>query len=101
MSNRPLRILIVGAGRIGSLHGEIVAHETPGAELVGVSDTSSVVAWALGQQLSVPVVTLEDALSRRDGDAVAVCTSTDTHVDVIIRIAQAGKAIFCEKPISL
>ena len=34
-------------------------------------------------------------------DAVAICTSTDTHVDYIIDAAEAGKAIFCEKPISL
>jgi myo-inositol 2-dehydrogenase/D-chiro-inositol 1-dehydrogenase len=101
MSNRPLRIVILGAGRIGSLHGEIVAHETPGAQLVGVSDISSVAASTLGQRLSVPVMTLDEALSRSDVDAVAVCTSTDTHVDTIRRVAHAGKAIFCEKPISL
>ena len=34
-------------------------------------------------------------------DAVAICSSTDTHVDLLVRAAEAGKAIFCEKPISL
>ena len=101
MSEGALRIVVLGAGRIGSLHAEIVAHETPGAELAGVSDVAPAAAATLGQRLSVPVITLEDALSRSDVDAVAVCTSTDTHVDAIIRIARAGKAIFCEKPISL
>ena len=36
-----------------------------------------------------------------DADAVAICTSTDTHVDVMVAAAEAGRAIFCEKPISL
>lgn len=101
MNHRPLGVVILGAGRIGSLHAEIVAHETPGAELIGVSDTSPAVAQALGRRLSVPAMTLDEALSRADVGAIAVCSSTDSHVDAIIRVAHAGKAIFCEKPISL
>jgi myo-inositol 2-dehydrogenase/D-chiro-inositol 1-dehydrogenase len=101
MSKEPVRVVVLGAGRIGSLHAEIVAHEVPGVELVGVSDTSALAAAALGQRLSVPVVTFDDALGRADVDAIAVCTSTDGHVDAIVRAAQARKAIFCEKPISL
>ena len=101
MSHRSLGVVILGAGRIGSLHAEIVAHETPGAELIGVSDTSPAVAQALGRRLSVPAMTLDEALSRADVAAIAVCSSTDSHVDAIIRAAHAGKAIFCEKPISL
>jgi myo-inositol 2-dehydrogenase/D-chiro-inositol 1-dehydrogenase len=94
-------VVVLGAGRIGSLHAEIVAHETPGAELVGVSDAVPVAADALGHRLAVPVVTLEDIVSNGAVDAVAVCTSTDSHVEAIVRLARAGKAIFCEKPISL
>ena len=30
-----------------------------------------------------------------------ICTSTDTHADLIVKAAQAGKHIFCEKPVSL
>ena len=96
-----MRVVVLGAGRIGSLHAEIVAHETPGAQLVGVSDISSEAARRLGEQLKVPVVSIDDVVSRRDVDAVAVCTSTDTHVGLIIRLARAGIPIFCEKPISL
>jgi myo-inositol 2-dehydrogenase/D-chiro-inositol 1-dehydrogenase len=94
-------VVILGAGRIGSLHAEIVARETPGAELVGVCDTEPSVAQALGRRLSTPVLTFDEVVNRPDVDAVAVCTSTDTHTDAIIRLAQSGKAIFCEKPISL
>ncbi|HCB37902.1 MAG TPA: inositol 2-dehydrogenase, partial [Acidimicrobiaceae bacterium] len=34
-------------------------------------------------------------------DAVAVCASTDAHVDLLIQSVAAGKAVFCEKPVSL
>ena len=44
---------------------------------------------------------VEELLGRPDVDAVAICTSTDTHADLIVAAARAGKAIFCEKPVSL
>jgi myo-inositol 2-dehydrogenase / D-chiro-inositol 1-dehydrogenase len=55
----------------------------------------------VGAALGVPVASsLEEALSI-DADAVAICTSTDTHIDVMVAAAEAGRAIFCEKPVSL
>src|SRR6185312_9073158 len=36
-----------------------------------------------------------------DLDAVAICSSSDTHVDLLLAAAEAGKAVFCEKPVSL
>jgi len=44
---------------------------------------------------------LDDAVNAEDVDAVAICTSTDTHVDAMVAASAAGRAIFCEKPISL
>ena len=56
------------------------------------------VAGALG----VPVAASLDELLNSDAiDAVAICTSTDTHVGLLVAAAASGKAIFCEKPISL
>jgi len=40
-------------------------------------------------------------IAAKDVDAVLICTSTDTHADLIDRSAKAGKAIFCEKPVDL
>ncbi len=42
-----------------------------------------------------------ELLADGDIDAVAICSPTPTHVPLIVQAAQAGKAIFCEKPISL
>ncbi|MEJ7720082.1 MAG: Gfo/Idh/MocA family oxidoreductase [Ilumatobacteraceae bacterium] len=53
-------------------------------------------------RLGVSVAATVDELVEADGvDAVAICTSTDTHVEMIVRAAAAGRHVFCEKPIAL
>lgn len=101
MTTPQLRIGIIGAGRIGSLHGDIVAHEVPGATLAAVADVMPDPAVRLSNRLGVRAVSVDDMIESPDIDAVAICTSTDSHVEFIMRAAAAGKAIFCEKPISL
>jgi myo-inositol 2-dehydrogenase/D-chiro-inositol 1-dehydrogenase len=44
---------------------------------------------------------IDELLGADDVDAVAICSSTDTHADLIVAAAGSGKAIFCEKPVSL
>jgi myo-inositol 2-dehydrogenase/D-chiro-inositol 1-dehydrogenase len=49
-----------------------------------------------------PVAASADELVASPGvDAVAICSATDTHVDLVVLAAEAGKPIFCEKPVSL
>ena len=101
-STTPLRIAVLGVGRIGKMHAEIIARQIPGAALAMVQDVNGDGARAVGTELGVPFTTdLADVWSNADVDAVAICSSTDTHVDLLIGAARAGKAIFCEKPISL
>ncbi len=96
-----VRIGVLGVGRIGRMHAEIIAGEIDGAAVAGVFDVNDAAASAVADALRVPVMTVEEMLAAPDVDAVAVCSSTDTHVDLIERAAAAGKAIFCEKPVSL
>jgi myo-inositol 2-dehydrogenase / D-chiro-inositol 1-dehydrogenase len=97
-----LRIAVLGAGRIGKMHAELIARQVPGASLAMVQDIVGDAAAAVGKQFDVPHTTeVEAVLSSADVDAVAICSSTDTHVPFMIAAANAGKAIFCEKPISL
>ncbi|MBK5332663.1 MAG: inositol 2-dehydrogenase [Ilumatobacteraceae bacterium] len=97
-----LRIAVLGAGRIGKMHAELLARQVPGASLAMVQDIVGDAGAAVGQQFDVPHTTEVDAvLSSANVDAVAICSSTDTHVPFMIAAAKAGKAIFCEKPISL
>ena len=99
---KPVRVGVLGVGRIGAMHAELIARRVPGAQLAGVYDAHRPTAEAVGRQLGAPVAqTVQELLSDPAVDAVAICSSTDTHVDLLIAAAEAGKAIFCEKPISL
>jgi myo-inositol 2-dehydrogenase/D-chiro-inositol 1-dehydrogenase len=88
---------VIGVGRIGRLHAGLLAREVPGATLVAVHDADAGAAASIG----VRACGLDELLADPGVDAVAICSSTGTHADLIVAAAQAGKAIFCEKPISL
>jgi myo-inositol 2-dehydrogenase / D-chiro-inositol 1-dehydrogenase len=98
----PLRVGVLGVGRIGRMHARLLAHQVPGAALGMVFDIDGGMAEAVADELAVVAAnTIDDVLAAPDLDAVAICTSTDTHVDLLVAAAGSGKAIFCEKPISL
>lgn len=89
-----------GAGRIGAIHAAGLA-ASPGARLRYVIDVDAKAAKALADRYGADVTSTESALSDRSVDAVIIASSTDTHADLAIAAAEAGKAIFCEKPIDL
>jgi len=96
-----LRFGVIGAGRIGKIHAENLATRIPGVEVAAIADVDLKSAQELAVRLHVPVA-VEDyhaILSDPTIDAVAICSSTDTHAKIVIEAAQAGKHIFCEKPI--
>jgi len=96
-----LRVGVIGAGRIGQLHAHLLATEVPGARLAAVADVVPELAAQLAGRLGVPVMTAGQMMAADDLDAVAICSPTPTHVELIIEAAGSKKAIFCEKPISL
>jgi myo-inositol 2-dehydrogenase/D-chiro-inositol 1-dehydrogenase len=97
-----LRIGVVGSGRIGRMHADLLARRVPGAAVTRVHDVREDSARDLAETLGVVAAgELDELLGAGDVDAVAICSSTDTHADLIVAAAQAGKAIFCEKPVSL
>ena len=101
-SRPPVRVGVLGTGRIGRLHAQLLAKEVEGATLVVVADAVRESAERVGAELGVSVAAgTDEVLTSDEVDAVAICSSTDTHVDLVIRAARAGKAIFCEKPVSL
>jgi myo-inositol 2-dehydrogenase/D-chiro-inositol 1-dehydrogenase len=102
MSDR-LRCAVLGAGRIGRIHAANLARHVDGAELVAIVDVDRRAAEDLAERLRVPIAAerYEEILARDDIDAVAVCTPTSTHYDVIMASAVAGKQIFTEKPVDL
>src|SRR5882757_4462345 len=91
---------IIGAGRIGKIHGGNVAARSD-SEVVFVADADPAAGAALAQATGGKVAEVDAILASKDVDAVAICSPTDTHADLIERAARAKKAIFCEKPIHL
>jgi len=89
-----------GAGRIGTIHaGNITA--SGAAALRYVVDVDRKAATALARRHGAKVTDTATALADPEVDAVLIASSTDTHADLAIAAARAGKAIFCEKPIDL
>src|SRR4051812_33643993 len=97
-----VRIGVIGVGRIGRMHAALLDRQIHGASLAAVHDPNEEFARDVAGSLGVPAAAdVDDLLASADVDAVAICSSTDTHADLIVAAAQAGKAIFCEKPVSL
>jgi len=96
-----MKLGLIGAGRIGKLHGEIVTYHIPGVDIKMVADIFADQAKEWADELSIANLTTDytDILKDPEIDAVLICSSTDTHAQMIIEAADAGKHIFCEKPI--
>lgn len=95
-----MRFGIIGAGRIGKIHGGNVAARRD-SQVAYVADADPAAAAALAKATGAKVAAVDAMLASKDVDAVAICSPTDTHADLIERAARAKKAIFCEKPIDL
>jgi myo-inositol 2-dehydrogenase / D-chiro-inositol 1-dehydrogenase len=98
-----LKLGLIGAGRIGSLHAEHLTTRIPSARLIMVADVFEDAAKGCAERYGIPFATQDyrDVLSHPDIQAIVVCSSTATHAQVIEEAALAGKHIFCEKPIAL
>jgi len=93
-------VALFGAGRIGKIHGGNVVRQ-PGVRLKHVVDVNADAARALASTLGAGVADVATAMDDPAVKAVVIASSTDTHADLILRAAAAGKAIFCEKPVDL
>jgi myo-inositol 2-dehydrogenase/D-chiro-inositol 1-dehydrogenase len=94
------KIALIGAGRIGRIHAANVAAH-PDLQLAYVVDPIADSAKSAAASFGAKTTDLDGALGDPSIDGVIVASSTDTHLDFSLRAAQAGKAIFCEKPIDL
>jgi myo-inositol 2-dehydrogenase/D-chiro-inositol 1-dehydrogenase len=103
LNRERLNVGIIGAGRIGRVHAESLAFRLPEARIVAITDVNREAAQAVAVRCGIPKVvdSSEELLSDPEIDAVLICSSTDTHAELIMRAAKAGKHIFCEKPIAL
>ncbi len=95
-----LRFGLLGAGRIGQIHGRNIAAAAD-ARLLAIADVDRKAAAALAESTGAEVRDAEAIIDAGDIDAILIGTPTDTHADLIEAGARAGKAVFCEKPVDL
>ncbi len=91
---------VVGAGGIAGMHLQSIA-SIENASVIAITDTDLDACTRRQEEFEIPVVSPTiDALLEQNPDAILVCTPTFTHCDIVSQAAQAGKYIFCEKPMA-
>ena len=99
MSN--INVGIIGAGRIGQIHAKNLSSHIPNTKVLAIADKYIDAAKACAFECNILDIEEDyhSILENKDIDAIFICSSTDTHAQIIIEGAEAGKDIFCEKPI--
>jgi myo-inositol 2-dehydrogenase/D-chiro-inositol 1-dehydrogenase len=97
-----LKIGIIGAGRIGKVHAESISNYVKGAEVKAIADpflNEDTKEWAKAMGIAHVYTDYQKILKDAEIDAVLICSSTDTHSPISIEAINAGKHVFCEKPV--
>jgi myo-inositol 2-dehydrogenase / D-chiro-inositol 1-dehydrogenase len=94
-----MRVALIGVGRIGMSHAEVLQAHPDVTDLV-ITDVDAARARTVADKLGATAVgTVDEAL--RGVDAVMIAAPTDAHAELIVRGARAGLPVFCEKPVAL
>jgi myo-inositol 2-dehydrogenase/D-chiro-inositol 1-dehydrogenase len=98
----PVRIGLVGAGRIGTSHATLLAQRVPAAQLVTVADPRPEAARALATAVGArPASDPAEIFSDPEVEAVVITAASVAHAELVTAAAAAGKAVFCEKPMGM
>ena len=99
---KKLKIGIIGVGRLGYEHACNIANRVPGSELVAIADANFDRAKQVAEELGVTAVYNDPKALCADPnvEAVAIITNTASHVEMIKIAMDAGKHVFCEKPLA-
>lgn len=97
-----MRFALIGCGVIGTHHAATIAKLGQRAELVLAVDEVAERAHKLAAEHGIDSATsVHEALTRHDVDAVAVCTPSGLHADIVIAALEAGKHVVVEKPLDV
>ena len=101
--DKKLNVGIIGVGRIGKVHTMSILNHIPQVRLKGFTDQHENLAREWAKETGVEKVYRDyrEMLADAEMDAVLICSSTDTHAEISIAAAEAGKHVFCEKPLDL
>jgi myo-inositol 2-dehydrogenase/D-chiro-inositol 1-dehydrogenase len=99
----PLKIGVIGLGRMGQLYAHTLMTQVAGVQLYAVAETAEQLRTSTAREFNMPHATASahELLSLPELQAVVIATPTQTHAELVIAAARAGKAIFCEKPLAL
>lgn len=99
----PIKVCLVGAGRVAKVHANSLSAHVPGAELAAIVDPVPDALQTTAEQFGIQhrFTTLVEALQYNQFDAVVITTPTFTHHDLAVTAASAGKHVFLEKPMAL
>ena len=95
-----IRFGVIGAGRIGRVHAKTIA-ANPKAKLAYIADAVPAAAQSLADQYGAKVASVDEIMKAGDVDAVMIGSPTGFHAEHIQAASNHGKAIMCEKPVSL
>ncbi|MFJ5725274.1 Gfo/Idh/MocA family protein [Streptomyces sp. NPDC093149] len=99
ISDRPVRVALVGAGNRGLTYAAWIKAHPERARLVAVADPRPAARAAAGAELE-----FDDWRPLVEGDAIAdaviVATQDRNHVEPVLALARAGYAILAEKPLA-
>ncbi len=98
---RVVRLGLIGAGRIGTMHAGNIARHVPGAELAAVADTRPEAAQQLAARYDAEVRDVDSLIKDPEIDGVVITSLASAHHELIVRTAAARKPVWCEKPASL
>ena len=101
--DKKVRVCLIGCGRAGMIHARSYAGSVKNAELTAICDPLDENLEAVRQEVNGVRKIWHDyreALRDPEIDAVVVVTPTQFHHDIVIAAAEAGKHVFCEKPMA-
>ena len=99
MTQKPIRVGLIGTGRIGEVHA-IAINSSPDAELSWVADPHVEGARSIAERFGGKATnSAEEVIASGEVDAILVASPTPTHIDMIDAAIDAGLPVFCEKPI--
>lgn len=99
---KQIKIGIIGIGRMGQIHLDNLMQKFSEVEVVAISDINEEARqWAEKYTISKFYSDYQDLISDQEVNTVVICSPTNQHAENIIAAAQAGKNIFCEKPMDL
>lgn len=101
INERPIKIALVGCGRISKNHLQAIEQHKEHLHLTGVCDIDPIAASEVAQEYNVKsYLSLSDMLDQCDADIVTLCSPSGLHPSQTVSIAHSGRHVITEKPMA-